>query len=270
MSDQDDPGITVGEAAESLGVTVRTLHHWDAIGLASPSERGGNDYRRYTAGDLRRLQRIIVYRELGVPLPEIARILDDPDTDPVRSFNDQKARILDKVTQLAELERGIDRMIEAHENGVLLSVAQQRKIFGDDWDPDWSRQAREKWGGTTQWAEYAERSAQRSPEQWATLQSRMKDLEERLGEAVRSGAEPGSELADALVDEHREVLSGYFTVSVSMQVCLGRMYEASAGSASDFAAHYEKVAPGLTTWLRRSIDSRARAFGVDPETAGWR
>lgn len=268
INDMND-GITIGDAARILGVTVRTLHHWDEIGLASPTLRTWSDYRLYTAADLQRLQRIAVYRELDLPLAEIAEILDDPEVDAVASLTEQKARILDKVNRLADLERAVDRMIEAHTHGVLLTVDQQRTIFGDDWDPDWSRQAREKWGGTAQWAEYAERSATRTPGQWSELQRHMGEVEGRLGEAVRRGVAPGSGEADALVDEHRDALSEYFTVTVSMQVCLGRMYESSAGSGSDFAAHYEAVAPGLTSWLRRSIDARARSLGVDPESAVW-
>ncbi|MGO3773832.1 MerR family transcriptional regulator, partial [Corynebacterium variabile] len=97
--------LTVGEVAEILGVTVRTLHHWDQIGLASPSERTWSDYRLYTATDLARLQRIAVYRELDMPLAEIAALLDDPDTDPVASLTAQKERILEKVSRLADLER---------------------------------------------------------------------------------------------------------------------------------------------------------------------
>ncbi|MGP5184633.1 TipAS antibiotic-recognition domain-containing protein [Corynebacterium variabile] len=124
-------------------------------------------------------------------------------------------------------------------------------------------------GHTAQWSEYAERGAQRSPEQRAQLRDAMADLEGRLGDAVRDGVLHGSDAADALVDEHREVFSNFFTLSVSMQVCLGRMYEASAGTGADFAEHYESVAPGLTSWLRRAIDARARALGVDPDAAEW-
>ncbi|WP_312776546.1 MerR family transcriptional regulator [Corynebacterium variabile] len=261
--------LTVGEAADILGVTVRTLHHWDQVGLASPSDRTWSDYRLYSAADLQRLQRIMVYRELDMPLAEIATLLDDPDADAITALTAQKGRILDKVARLADLERGVDRMIEAHRAGVLLTVEQQREIFGESWDPDWTRQARQRWGHTAQWSEYAERGAKRSPEQWAELQGAMTDLEGRLGAAVRDGVLPGSDAADALVDEHREVFSNFFTLSVSMQVCLGRMYEASAGSSADFAEHYESVAPGLTSWLRQAIDARARALGVDPDTAEW-
>src|SRR5215203_5254239 len=74
--------MNVGEVAELAGVTVRTLHHYDRIGLLTPSERTAAGYRRYTPSDLDRLHRVLVYRELGFPLEEVATLLDDPDADP--------------------------------------------------------------------------------------------------------------------------------------------------------------------------------------------
>ena len=65
MTDDRMP-LTVGQVAERLGVTVRTLHHWDAEGLASPSERSGTGYRLYTQADLDRLERVVVYRKLAL------------------------------------------------------------------------------------------------------------------------------------------------------------------------------------------------------------
>ncbi|MGO3788313.1 MAG: TipAS antibiotic-recognition domain-containing protein [Corynebacterium variabile] len=112
-------------------------------------------------------------------------------------------------------------MIRAHETGLSLTVEQQREIFGDDWDPDVQRQAYERWGGTDQWKESAERAASRTPEQWAALRAELENLEGRLGEAVRAGVNPGSAEADALVDEHRAVFSNFFDLTVSMQVCRG-------------------------------------------------
>jgi len=68
----------VGQVAEQLGVTVRTLHHYDQIGLLVPSERTPAGYRLYTTGDVTRLQNVVVYRRLGFPLEEIALLLDEP------------------------------------------------------------------------------------------------------------------------------------------------------------------------------------------------
>ncbi|WP_157873354.1 MerR family transcriptional regulator, partial [Streptomyces neyagawaensis] len=73
----DTDGLTVGQVSMRLGATVRALHHWDEIGLARPSLRTTAGYRLYTARDLERLHRVVVYRELGVGLDDIRSILDD-------------------------------------------------------------------------------------------------------------------------------------------------------------------------------------------------
>lgn len=75
----DGDGLIVGQAARHLDVTVRALHHWDDIGLARPSLRTAAGYRLYTADDLERLHRVVVYRELGLGLDRIRAVLDDPD-----------------------------------------------------------------------------------------------------------------------------------------------------------------------------------------------
>jgi MerR family transcriptional regulator, thiopeptide resistance regulator len=70
--------FTVGELAKLTGITVRTLHHYDEIGLVQPSDRSRAGYRLYADGDVLRLQQVLVYKELGLPLDEIAAVLDDP------------------------------------------------------------------------------------------------------------------------------------------------------------------------------------------------
>lgn len=75
-------GYSVGQVAGFAGVAVRTLHHYDEIGLLSPSGRSHAGHRRYDDADLDRLQRILFYRELGFPLDEVAVLLDDPESDP--------------------------------------------------------------------------------------------------------------------------------------------------------------------------------------------
>ncbi|WP_280507019.1 MerR family transcriptional regulator [Nocardia flavorosea] len=259
-------GLTVGQAATRLGVTVRALHHWDEIGLARPSLRTAAGYRLYTAGDLERLHRIVVYRELGLGLDRIRGILDDPDADVAEALRGQRAQIAERIDRLQQLGAGLDRMIEAHERGPLLTVDQQAEVFGPRWNPDWPARARERYGDTAQWQQYAERSATRSPEQWQAVADTVTALDRALADAMAAGIEPGSPEANQLVERHREVFSSsYFALSRQMQVCLGRMYEDDPG----FAAHYNGIRPGLAIWFRRIIDAGARAHGIDPDSATW-
>ncbi|MEE1755677.1 MerR family transcriptional regulator [Streptomyces sp. SP18CS02] len=261
----DADGLTVGQVSAHLGVTVRALHHWDEIGLARPSLRTAAGYRLYTAGDLERLHRVVVYREIGLGLDGIRTVLDDPTADVPGALRAQRAQVAERIDRLQRLGDGLDRMIDAHERGLLLTAGQQAAIFGPRWNPDWPAQARQRYGDTAQWLQYAERSASRGPEEWRTVADAVAAFERALGEAMDAGVAPGSPEANRLVESHREVFASYFPLTRQMQVCLGRMYEADPG----FAAHYDGIRAGLATWFRRVIDAGARAHGIDPDTATW-
>ncbi|GHJ92999.1 MerR family transcriptional regulator [Streptomyces sp. NE5-10] len=259
-------GLTVGQVAARLDVTVRALHHWDEIGLARPSLRTAGGYRLYTAADLERLHRVVVYREIGLGLDRIRAVLDDPAVDVPAALRAQRAQVTARVERLQRLGTGLDRMIDAHERGVLLSVEQQAEIFGPAWDPEGPAKARARYGDTTQWRQYAERAATRSPEEWRAVTDATTALDGDLASAMDAGVAPGTPEADALVDRHRAVFAAYFPLTREMQVVLARAYESDPG----FAAHYDGIRPGLAAWFRRAVDASARAHGVDPDAATWR
>lgn len=261
----DADGLTVGQVSARLGVTVRALHHWDEIGLSRPSLRTAAGYRLYTADDLERLHRIVVYREIGLGLDRIRAVLDDSAADVPGALRAQRTQVAERIARLQQLGTGLDRMIEAHERGLLLTVEQQAAIFGPRWDPDGPAQARQRYGDTTQWRQYAERAASRGPEEWQAVADAMAGLDRALGEAMDAYVAPGSPEANRLVERHREVFASYFPLTRQMQVCLGRMYEADPG----FAAHYDGIRAGLAAWIRRLVDADARAHGIDPDTATW-
>lgn len=259
-------GLTVGAAAKLVGVTVRTLHHWDDIGLASPSARTRAGYRLYTDDDVHRLHRIVAYRESGLGLDAIRDVLDDGTAEIGATLHEQRAQLADQIRDLEQLYERLERMTEAHERGILLSDDEQSDVFGDDWDAERSRQARAVWGGSVQWAQFAERSASRTSAQWRALSEAMSSLQTELGDAMERGVRPGTEEANALVESHRRLFSNFFPLSREMQVCLGRMFESDEG----FAAHYNGLRPGLASWFRQIIDASAQEHGIDPDTAIWR
>ncbi|MFF8916655.1 MerR family transcriptional regulator [Streptomyces sp. NPDC015032] len=261
----DADGLPVGQVSTRLGVTVRALHHWDEIGLARPSLRTAAGYRLYTAGDLERLHRIVVYREIGLGLDRIQAILDDSTADVPGALRAQRTQVAERIDRLQQLGAGLDRMIDAHERGLLLTAEQQAAIFGPQWDPDGPAQARQRWGGTTQWRQYAERSASRGPEELQAIADAVAALDRALGDAMDADVTPGSPEANQLVERHREVFASYFPLTRQMQVCLGRMYEADPA----FAAHYDGIRAGLAAWFRQIVDADARAHGIDPDTAIW-
>ncbi|WP_280269132.1 MerR family transcriptional regulator [Nocardia wallacei] len=260
-----EEGRTVGDVAARLGVTVRALHHWDEIGLVRPSGRTRSGYRLYTDADLARIHRVLIYRELAVPLNEIAGLLDAPADDALASLHNQRDRLRERIARLQRMGDALDRVIRARKSGILLSAEEQVAIFGRDWQPAWAEGARELWGDTAQWAQYAERAAHRTAEDWQQISDDVEKLHGDLAAAHRAGVVPGTDEADALAERHRAAMGAYFDCTHSMQVCLGRRYIADPG----FAAFYDALEPGLTAWLRDIIDANARAHGVDPDSATW-
>ena len=102
---------TVHQLASLAGISVRTLHHYDHIGLLKPSARSAAGYRLYGTEDLLRLQQILLFEELDLPLEEIRRILDDPGFEPVRALAQHRRTLELQAERLARLLHTIDRTI---------------------------------------------------------------------------------------------------------------------------------------------------------------
>ncbi|MGP9844603.1 MerR family transcriptional regulator [Brachybacterium sp. 107] len=273
--------LTVGRVADLVGVSVRTLHHWDGVGLVRPGGRSWSGYRLYGADDVARIHRVLVYRELGLALAEIGRILDDPSVDPREHLHRQRTLLQERIRRLEKTARAVDEMIErtdmTHEKsttnatgttgttGTSLSPEEQARIFGTDWDPAYEDEARERWGGSDAWKQSAARTEGWGAEQWQRVKDETDEVEAALAEALGRGVAPGSEEANMLAERHRDTIARHYDCTHSMQVVLSRMYTEDPR----FAAHYDERAEGLAVWLRRAIEENARCHGVDPETAVW-
>jgi DNA-binding transcriptional MerR regulator len=260
-----DGGLTVGRAAELVGVSVRTLHHWDQIGLVRPSDRTRAGYRVYSGEDVSRIHRVLVYRELGFPLAQIGRILDDPDADANVHLRRQRSELLDRIERLQRMVGAVDQMLDASRRGMRLTPEQQVAIFGADWRPEWVEGAEQRWGDSDQWRQYEQRAAALSTDDWEKVAAETESFEAALAHARRSGVAPGSAEANGLAERHRDLMRTYFDCTHSMQVCMGRMFVQDPG----FAAHYDGLAPGLAQWWQDVLFANAAANGVDPQTAEW-
>lgn len=256
---------TVGSVARNLGLSVRTLHHWDHLGVASPSGRTSGGYREYLPGDIARLRRVLLLRDLGVPLREIPSLLSATAAvrrlEMKRRQDDLKAKIL----HLQAVEATVDRILEADDVGVLLSETEQQNTFGVAWDPAWGKSARQQWGDSAQWAEYAERSASRTAQDWKLTIASMQEVTDAFTTAKRNGVVPGSDAANLLSEAHRAAMGEYFHCTLSMQVLVARRYVTEDG----FTRYYDQQEPGLAKWIKQVIDAHARASGIEPDTAVW-
>ncbi|MFI0938262.1 methyltransferase domain-containing protein [Streptomyces sp. NPDC021020] len=112
------------------GVSVRTLHHYDEIGLVRPSARTAAGYRAYAAADVERLREVLGYRRLGFGLREIADLVDDPGTDAVAHLHRLRGLLLEQRDRAAATVRAIDREMEARAMGIKTTPEQQLRAFG--------------------------------------------------------------------------------------------------------------------------------------------
>lgn len=247
-------GHSVGQVARFAGVTVRTLHHYDEIGLLSPSGRSGAGHRRYDDADLDRLQRILFYRELGFPLDEVAVLLDDPETDPQEHLRRQHALLVARIARLQQMAEAVEHAMEAKKMGIDLTPEERFEVFGEHDPEEHAEEARQRWGDTDAYRESARRTAAYTKEDWQRIQARAEDIDRRFAALAGAGAAADSEQAMDLAEEHRDWIdASYYSCPYEIHTCLGEMYVAD----ERFTARYDAVRPGLAVFVRDAILANA-------------
>ena len=245
---------TVGQVADELGVTVRTLHHYDEIGLLHPSERTPAGYRLYTGEDLERLQNIVVYRRLGFPLEEIGELLDTGGADLESHLRRQRAAVMSRLDELGELVTAIDRALEKEMSGLKLTKEEQRELFGDGYSEEYAAEAEERWGDSDAWKQSQRRTSQYTKADWLEIKAEMESVGAELVEAKRSGALATSERAMDAAERHRRHINDrFYEITPEFHRNLGDMYVADPR----FTKTYEDQEPGLAQYVRDAIHANA-------------
>ncbi|MGO1165058.1 MAG: MerR family transcriptional regulator [Janibacter sp.] len=252
--------LTVGQVAETFGVTVRTLHHYDEVGLLHPSERTRAGYRLYSADDLQRLSTIVVYRRLDFSLEEIGELLEADGDAVVDHLRRQRDAVMARVAQMSALVDAIDHRLEAEMNDQPATTEDLKELFGDGYSDEYQAEAQERWGDTDKWKQSQERQATMTTEDWAAVKAETEAFEADLGAAVRGGQPVDDERAADLAERHRASIDRHFDCDHEFQICLAQMYL----SDPRFTAHYEEVAPGAAQWLHDAIVANAARHGVQP------
>ena len=144
-------GYTVGELARMSHVSVRTLHHYDSIGLLTPSGRSPAGYRLYSGADLRQLRQILFYRELEFGLDEIAEMLAAPDAGADDQLRRQHRLLRQRQARTQVLLAALEKEMEARKMGISLTPEEQFEIFGTSKLGEYAAEAEQRWGDTDAW-----------------------------------------------------------------------------------------------------------------------
>jgi DNA-binding transcriptional MerR regulator len=241
---------TVQEMARLAGVTVRTLHYYDQIGLLEPAARNEAGYRLYSREELLRLQQILFFREMDVPLADIKTILTDPEFDGLDTLRRHRQVLRTRAGRLSRLIQTAERTIAEMEGGS--HMVADKELY-DGFTPEeaelYRDEARQRW--PSEFAGVEGRLRAMGKESWKTVQKEGEEIATELAQIV--GDDPASDEAQRLVKRHHSWIENFYPADADRYRGLAEMYIAD----ERFAAYYDAFAPGLAKFLSQAMQQYA-------------
>jgi len=235
--------VTVQQLARLAGVSARTLHHYDHIGLLTPSARTPAGYRLYGEADLLRLQQILFFRELDFPLADIQAILDEPGFDQVKALRDHRQMLQQEADRLGRLlntiEKTISRLTEDH---MSMTDEELYEGFTPEQIERYTREANELYDPRIV-AESNRRARNMSRAQWQTVKAEGGAVAQQLADLMDK--EPGDAAVQAAIARHYAWVDNFWHPTAESYRGLGQGY----AEHPEFRAFYEKYRPGLADFL---------------------
>ena len=235
--------MQIKEFADSTGVSVRTLHYYDEIGLLRPAfvDRA-TGYRFYDENSLLRMQEILFYRELDFSLKSIGEILSSPSYDKNKALNEQKQLLTLKKERLERLISAIDGAVKG-ENVM--------NAFDNSEFEKYKVEAQERWGETDAYKEHTEKTKDYSKAKWNSLANDMDAIMEEFSVCMKNGEKPESTEAQNLVKKlQNHITDNYYTCTNDILAGLGQMYVLD----ERFKNNIDKHGDGTADFISKSID----------------
>ncbi len=240
--------MTVKEVSDISGVSIRSLHHYDKIGLLPATEVTAAGYRLYDDKALERLQMILLFKELQFSLKDIREILDDPNFD--------RSKALEQQIKLMKLRKEhLENLIDLATGIKMIGVGKLDKLGFAAFDTkkidEYAAQAKESWGKTDAWKEYEKKSAGRTKEQEQLLGAKMMEIFYEFGQVKDKG--PESEEAQALVKKLQNYITEHFyTCTDEILESLSLMY----AGGGDMTTNIDKVGgEGTAVFANEAIEA---------------
>ena len=236
--------MQIKEFAEFTGVSVRTLHYYDEIGLLTPAfvDRS-TGYRFYDEQSLLRMQEILFYRELDFSLKSIGEILSAPNYDKTEALKEQKHLLTLKKERLERLISAIDSAVKGENVMTAFDNSEFEK---------YKVEAQEKWGKTDAYKEHAERTKNYSKQKWNDLAEGMDHIMAEFAVCMKNGETPDSIGAQELVKTlQNHITENYYLCTNEILAGLGQMYVAD----ERFKSNIDKHADGTATFICEAIET---------------
>ena len=238
--------FTVKQLSDLAGVTPRTLHHYDQIGLLKPSRVGENGYRYYGEESILHLQQILFYRELGLPLEAIKKIMGRRDFDVLSALESHKKEIGKRITRLEHLVETVDNTISHLKGQKVMSKKQIFAGFTPEEEEKYAREAEQMYDPETvresnrKWKAYGKEKQQ-------VILVEAKQIYVEMVAAMPKGA--ASPEVQALVERWRKHMDYFWTPDLDQLLGLAKMYN----SDERFKANYDQMHPKLAEFMLEAV-----------------
>ncbi len=235
--------MQIKDFAEFTGVSVRTLHYYDEIGLLKPAYTDEyNGYRFYDEDSLLRMQEILFYRELDFPLKSIIEILSSPDYNKEKALAEQKKLLILKKERLEKLISAIDGASEGRNI---------MKAFDNSEFEKYKDEVKEKWGKTQAYAEYTEKSKSYTKDSCNSMAEGMNLILAEFAVAMKNGYSADSAETQGLVGKlQSHITENYYTCTKEILAGLGQMYVYD----ERFRSNIDKHAKGTAEYISKAIN----------------
>ncbi|HNY10477.1 MAG TPA: MerR family transcriptional regulator [Candidatus Wallbacteria bacterium] len=247
---------TVKDVAELSGVSIRTLHHYDNIGLLAPAGKSEAGYRQYSDEDLEKLQQILFFRELDFALAEIASIIENPDFDRRQALIGHKTALVRKKERLEAMIRSCDQTIKAIERGKNMQKKEMFDGFDETKIEEYRKEAREKYG-KKEVDECEARTSKYTKGDWSEVNALANDIYEKIAGFMRKKISPSAAEVQKQVARHFSMINEkFYTCAPEVYRGLGDLYV----DDDRFASFYDKFENGLAKYMREAMHAYCDAL----------
>lgn len=246
--------LTVGAVARLAGITIRTLHHYDEIGLVVPDGRTESGYRLYDRGAVERLQEVLFFRELGFALDEIKEIVTQPTYDRGVALERQRALLEAQADRILTMIDAVTTAAESHKRGINMSNEEMLEVFGDFDPAEHDAEVDERWGKTDTYKQSAQRTSRYTKQDWEKLRQEADAINQRFLVLMADGTAAETAAAMDVAEEHRaHITQWFYECSKAIHAGLGQMYIAD----HRFRESIDKAGEGLAGYMSAAIAANA-------------
>lgn len=239
---------SVKQLSKLAGVSVRTLHHYDRIGLLKPAFRSEKGYRFYERKELLQLQQILFYKELDFPLKEIGEIINNPDFDLINALEFHKKELFLRSKRLSELLATIEKtIIELKTKNEVMKDIEIYKGFTEAEMKSMKTEVAQRWG-KDKLVESENRIRKMGEQGWEDTKNKGEEISQLLAELMDFA--PSDPKVQKAIDVHHRFTNQFFDVSLEGYRGLGKMYVED----ERFNSHYEKYRPNLASFIQAAIN----------------